>query len=118
MRENVKVDLDEFMKVSESLNSLMERFVDHGKGSSDTFAYWENYVADFSQLLVDYIAAKRDDNKGMELETFAEMLPLGFVCGHINYARWGTVNVAEQRLLQEDKLEIYQALASGHGFVY
>ena len=116
-REILQQEVAEFTRVAESLNNLMSTFVAPGKSCSDTFVFWENYVSDYSQLLLDYIAAKRDDKKDLELETFAEMLPLDFMCGHTNYARWGTVNVAEQRLLQQEKPEIYEALSNGHGTV-
>ncbi len=53
------------------------------------------YLTNPSKLLLDYVAAKRDDDRDREFETFAEMLPLDFMCGHINYAHWGTVAVAE-----------------------
>ena len=46
------------------------------------------------------------------------MLPVDFVCGHQNYACWGTVAVTEGSLLKEDRTDVYQALASGHGSVH
>lgn len=46
------------------------------------------------------------------------MIPLDFQCGHVNYARWGSVNVAEARLLREEKPEIYNALVDSQGAVY
>ena len=48
-------------------------------------------VNDLSQLLLDYIAAKRDGIRDLEFVAFAEILPYNFVCGQINYARWGTL---------------------------
>ena len=96
----------------------MDDFVLRGKACSDTFVFWENYTSDFSQLRLDYIATKRYDNRALEMETFAEMIPLDFQCGHVNYARWGCVNVAEGKLLQEEKPEIYQSLTDSQGAVY
>ncbi|CAM2106614.1 unnamed protein product [Caretta caretta] len=58
---------------------------------------------------MDYIAAKRDDNKSVELETVAKTIPLDFQCGHVNYDRWGCENIAEARFLEE-KPVIYHAL--------
>ena len=78
--------ISEFINSTESLQKLMDDFVSRGK--ADTFVFWENYTSDFSQLLLDYIAAKQDDNRALEMETFAEMIPLDFQCGHVNYARW------------------------------
>ena len=87
-RRIVQNAISEFINSIDSLQKLMDDFVSRGKACSDTFVFWENYTPDFSQLLVDYIAAKRDDNRALEMETFAEMIPLDFQCGHVNYARW------------------------------
>ncbi len=46
------------------------------------------------------------------------MLPLDFMTGHINYARWGSVAVAEANLLREEHPDIHEALSSGHGSVH
>ena len=48
--------------------------------------FWVNFTTGFSQLILDYISAKKDDNTEMKLETFAEMLPLDFMCGHQHYS--------------------------------
>ena len=50
-----------------------------GCNLSYTFKFWDTYVNDLSQLLLDYIAAKRDGIRDLELETFTEMLPYDFV---------------------------------------
>ena len=108
--------ISEFINSIKSLQKLMDDFVLRGKACSDTFVFWESYTSDFSQLLLDYIAD--DDNRALEMETFVEMIPLDFQCGHVNYARWGCVNVAEGKLLQEEKQEIYQSLIDSQGAVY
>jgi hypothetical protein len=95
-----------FVAAIDPLQHLMETFEQHGRKCSDTFVFWDNYITDLAQLLLDYIAAKRSDNKDMELETFAEMVPLDFVCGHHNYAKWGIVAIAEGQLLKQEHPEI------------
>ena len=100
------------------LHHLLNDFTTEGCNTSNTFKFWDNYVRDLSQLLLDYVAAKRDGNRDLELETFAEMLPYDFVCGHTNYARWGTVNVAEGHMLRLNKPDIHQAICNEHSAVY
>ena len=80
--------ISEFINSIDSLQKLIADVVSVGKACSNTFVFWENYTSDFSQLLLDYIAAKRADNRALEMETFAEIIPLDFQCGHVNYARW------------------------------
>ncbi len=46
------------------------------------------------------------------------MLPLDFMCGHTNYARWGTVNVIEGHLLKETKPDIHDSVSSDNAAVY
>ena len=117
-REEANQAVSQFAECAQPLHRLMEEYVEKGKRCSDTFTFWENYTADFSQLLLDFIGAKRDDKKEIELETFAEMTPLDFQCGHTNYARWGCMNIAEARHLEEDLPEVYNALSHGQGAVY
>ncbi len=116
--QKVQTAVKEVMIQAEPLMQMMGNFTELGKNSSYTFTFWNNYLSDMSQLLLDYIAAKRDDNRDMELETFSQMLPYDFMCGHLNYAKWGTVNVAEGYLLQEKKPEVYQALSNGNWSVH
>lgn len=54
----------------------------------------------------------------MEVETFAKLSPLDFQCGHVNYVRWECIDIAEAKLLREEKPEVYNALADGQGVVY
>ncbi|MES9881199.1 MAG: hypothetical protein ABW185_10000 [Sedimenticola sp.] len=110
--------LQEFEQHTRSMNMLMREFTMDGRSRSDTFLFWDNYVSFISQLLLDYIAAKRDGNRSLELETFAEMIPLDFMCGHINYARWGCVNVIEGHLLEVNKPEIHEAISGDNAAVY
>ena len=97
-KENIREANDEFVGALTPLHRLMAQFLDVGRSSSYTFLFWDNYTK-LSQLLLDYVAAKRDGNKHFEVEAFAEMIPYGFMCGHINYARWGIIDVSERKIL-------------------
>ncbi len=109
--------LHEFEQHTVGLNDIMRDFTIDGRSRSDTFLFWENYVGFISQLLLDYTAAKRDGNRLLELETFAEMIPLDFMCGHTNYARWGTVNVIEGQILKESKPDIHESISNDNAAV-
>ena len=95
----------------------MAQFLDVGRSSSYTFPFWDNYTK-LSQLLLDYDAAKRDGNKHLEVEAFAEMIPYDFMCGHINYARWGIIDVSEKKILMEEKPDIFQALERSQSAIH
>ena len=97
-KENIREANDEFVGALTPLHRLMTQFSDVGRSSSYTFLFWDNYTK-LSQLLLDYAAAKRDGNKHLEVEAFAEMIPYDFMCGHINYARWGITDVSEKKIL-------------------
>lgn len=88
----------------------MDIFVENGEKCPNIFVFWGNYPADFSQLLLDFIAAKRDPNKCMVYETLAEMIPLDFQCGHINYA--------ESRLMEAERPKIHEPLVESQGAIY
>ena len=95
----------------------MAQFLDVGRSSSYVFLFWDNYTK-LSQLLLDYVAAKRDGNKHLEVEAFAEMIPYDFMCGHINYARWGIIDVSEKKILMEEKPDIFQALERSQSAIH
>ena len=102
----------------EPVQRLMKRLSKYGAKCSESFTSWHKYFTDYSQLLFDYIAAKRSDNHKMLIETFVDMLPLDFMFGHKNYARWGTVNVIERQFLADECHEVYRALADGNWSVH
>ena len=117
-RKEVQEAIDNFLDAITILNGLQQALTDCGRASSDTFKFWDNYTSDFSQLLLDYIAATRDGKRDLQLEICGEMLPLDFQCGHINYAKWGTINFLEGMLLKEEHPEIYSAISGNQSVVY
>ena len=81
------------------------------------FKFWDTYVNDLLHILLDHIEAKRDGIRDLELETFAEMLPNDCVYQHTHYARWGTLNVTDGRLLKQNKPEFHIEQVN-HSVVY
>ena len=116
--DEVKSAVNSFIEHSACINNLLHDFTAEGCNKSYTFLFWETYINDLSQLLMDYIAAKRDGIRDLELETFAEMIPYDFVCGHTNYARWGTLNVTEGYLLKQSKPEFHEVISKEQSAVY
>ena len=69
-------------------------------------------------LLMDHVAAEMDSTVDLHIETFAEMLVYDFVCNHQNYARWGTVHVAEMNILQEQHPDIFEKFREGQHTIH
>ena len=91
------------------LNLLLpypQTFEDLVMATSQTATFWNLYVK-LVQLVLDYVSAERDSNILLHLETFAEMLPLDFICNHQNYAEWGSVYIAEMHKLQTDHTDVF-----------
>ena len=84
----------------EPVQRLMKRLSKYGGKCSESFTSWHKYSTDYS--LFDYIAVKMSDNHEMGIETFVDLLPLDIMCGHVTYARWGTVNVIKRQLLADE----------------
>ena len=59
---------------------------------------------------MDYVAAKGDGNKHLDVEAFAEMIPYDYMCGHINYARWGITDVSEKKDLDGRKAKYFSSI--------
>ena len=51
------------------------------------------------EILLNFIRANREGNWNLHLQSFAEMLPRMTVNDHTNYARWGTIYLAEMKSL-------------------
>ena len=115
--EEVGGAVDDFIYAVSVLNEAIQTFVSSGRASSDTFRFWDNYVSDFSQLLLDFIAATRGGNRDLQFETTGEMISIDFQCGHLNYAKWGTINFLEGILLKEEYPEIYEAVSGNESAV-
>ena len=116
--DEVKSAKNSFIEHSANINHIMHDFTVKGCSLSYTFKFWDTYVNGLSHLLLDYIEAKRDAIRDLELETFAEMLPYDFVCGHTHYARWGTLAVTEGHLLKQNKPEFHEAISSEQSAVH
>ena len=89
--------LNDLHDILSPLVSLFDEFSEIEDLRSKTFQFWDRYLC-MVLLLLDYVAAERDSRVDLHIESFAEMFVYDFVCNHQNYARWGTVYVAEMHI--------------------
>ena len=104
--------LNDLQQILSPLMSLLEEFSTTESLRSKTCQLWDRYL-NMVSLLLDYVAAERDSKVDLHIETFAEMLFYDFVCNHQNYTRWGTVYMAEMRILQEEHPDIFEKFREG-----
>lgn len=72
-----------------------------------TFCYWRIYMLLVS-ILLRFTRALREGDWNLFLSSFAEMLPCFAAFDHVNYFRWGTVFLADMKMLQQTAPEVYQ----------
>eukprot|EP00745_Piridium_sociabile_P034091 TRINITY_DN5858_c0_g1_i7.p1 TRINITY_DN5858_c0_g1~~TRINITY_DN5858_c0_g1_i7.p1 ORF type:complete len:942 (+),score=252.29 TRINITY_DN5858_c0_g1_i7:556-3381(+) len=95
--DEVKVLLDEF-EASCSENA--------------TFRYWRSYMKLVS-ILLRFTHSLRVGDWELFLSSFAEMLPWLGAFDHYHYTRWGTVFLADMKLLPMTAPEVHQSFMAG-----
>ena len=95
---------------SDTFKRHMDNFVDHIKNENPNIKFWWNYM-EMVNILLYFIRAQRDGLWDLHLFSFRKMLPFFFRYDHTNYARWGTVYLAETNRLPE---EIYHEVMNGN----
>ena len=63
---------------------------------------------------LNFIRANREGNWNLHLQSFANMLPWMTVYDHTNYARWGTIYLAEMKNLETSQPIIHQEFMNGN----
>ena len=66
------------------------------------------------ETLLNFIRANREGNWNLHLQSFANMLPWMTVYDHTNYARWGTIYLAEMKSLETSQPIIHQEFMNGN----
>ena len=87
----------------------MDTFVDHIENENPNIKFWWNYT-EMVNILLYFIRAQRDGLWDLHRFSLRKMLPFFFRYDHTNYARWGTVYLAEMNRVSE---EIYHELMNG-----
>ena len=72
-----------------------------------TAGFWWDYMTMVSILLC-FTRVQRDGSWNLHLYAFKRMLPFLFRYDHVNYARWGTVYLAEMLVLPPEVLREFQ----------
>ena len=86
--------------VSSEFQEAIKGFV-LGEGNNANCALWYEYLQMVSILLL-FTRASRDGLWDLHLSSFKLMLPYFFQYSHTNYAKWGTVYLAEMHMLPEE----------------
>ena len=79
---------------------------------SETFKFWLEYC-NMVILLLNFIAAERNSNWLLHLETFAEMLAYDRAYDHYKYMSWGLVYLYDMYELPEKHPDLYQHFMNG-----
>ena len=94
------------------VTQLLERFERNSRNRSDTYVFWDNYL-EMVQLLLEYVASEREGDIKSHINAFADMLSYDFACNHLNYARWGSVYIAEMHQLEETHPDVFAEFLDG-----
>ena len=115
--KSLQASLTNVQQSLELLSPYLQMFDEFVTARSETAAFWNLYLK-MVQLLVDYVSAERDSNILLHMVTFSEMLPFDFICNHQNYARWGSVYIAEMNKLQTEHPDLFQNFVAGYHTIH
>lgn len=89
-------------KTSE-FKAALDEFVAQKSEENVNFKFWWSYMKMVSTLL-QFTRAQREGNWELYLESLRSMLPYFFRYDHLNYAKWGSVFIAEMEQLPAEVL--------------
>ena len=115
--QSLQASLTIFQRSLELLSPYLQIFDEFVTARSETAAFWNLYLK-MVQLYLDYVSVERDSNILLQMETFSEMLPFDFICNHKNYARWGSVYIAEMNKLQIEHPDLFQNFSGGYHTIH
>ena len=106
------LDRDDIAQIVDTLTSERFRqpildFISLLRVDDPNAEFWWDYMVMVSILLY-FTRAQRDGSWELHLYAFRRMLPFFFRYDHVNYARWGTVYLAEMAKLPPDILREFQ----------
>ena len=94
--------------VSQTFRDAMDTFMKKFYKDNPTTKFWWQYMQ-MVGILLQHIRAQRDGIWDLHLDAFRQMLPYFFRYDHHNYARWGTVYLAEMHMLPAEVESEFQA---------
>ena len=109
---STSIDADGIAEMVEKLTSdkfqqPMKEFREALTVDDPNAAFWWDYM-NMVSILLCFTRAQRDGLWDVHLYAFKRMLPFLFRYDHINYARWGTVYLAEMSVLPREVLSEFQ----------
>ena len=93
-----------------ALYNLYEEYRREAHGPMHVF--WNSYL-EMVSLLLDFIRATREGNWQLHLNCIKDILPWYFAYGHINYARYLPVYLADMLALEDTHPEAHNMLSNG-----
>ena len=105
-KSDVKEDFEKMCDVlsSDTYNALQSSFIASKKDANPNFQFWWQYT-EMVQILLLFTRAQREGKWGLHLYAFQEMLPYFHRYDHTNYARWGSVYLAQMKQLPAEVQE-------------
>ena len=121
VQEFSKGDIDSKVEKVSSLvellndTAILELMKEYDNNQQDTpnFVLWRTYMK-MVETLLNFIRANREGNWNLHLQSFADMLPWMTVYDHTNYARWGTIYLAEMKNLEISQPIIHREFMNGN----
>ena len=95
--------------------AILELMTEYDKNQQDTpnFVLWRTYMK-MVETLLNFIRANREGNWNLHIQSFSDMLPWMTVYDHTNYARWGTIYLAEMKSLETSQPIIHREFMNGN----
>ena len=92
---------------SSEFQAVFEEFVEKKSLENVNFKFWWSYP-EMVSILLNFTRAQREGNWTLYLNSFCCMLPYFFRYDHLNYAKWGSVFIAETRQLPMEVLHEFK----------
>ena len=83
-----------------------------GGATSETFAFWMEYL-DMVKLLLNAISAERSSDWNLHLKTFKEMPKYDRAFDHFKYFKWGSIYIMDMLRLPIDHPDLHERFQSG-----
>ena len=97
---------------NDKLQGLTKDFDEHCSENSN-IVLWTTHMTMVESML-DFIRVERDGKRELHLQSFAAMLPWLTIDDHTNYARWGSVYLADMKDLEVAVPDVYAKFSAGN----
>ena len=92
---------------SPQFQTVYDEFLTQTCQENVNFQFWWNYM-EMIFILLDFTCAQREGDWELYLDSFRAMLPYFFRYDHLNYAKWGSVFIAEMEQLPYEVLQEFK----------